>query len=109
MLAMSPWAGRRPRTTMQRMRRGRQAGILCILPMRYDASQVWRMAWAMKTTTMGRLGDDISRRRMQREFVARGLASRGEARRTGEYIDAAHVLAELERMLEAARATKAVD
>ncbi|WP_235996196.1 MULTISPECIES: hypothetical protein [Burkholderia] len=63
----------------------------------------------MKTTTMNMLGDGISRRRMQREFVARGLASRNEAWRTGEYIDAAHVLAELERRLEAARATKAVD
>ncbi|MCA8253031.1 hypothetical protein LGM89_07135 [Burkholderia sp. AU31624] len=63
----------------------------------------------MKPTTMDRLGDGMSRRRMRREFVARGLTSRDEARRTGEYIDAAHVLAELERMLEAARATKAVD
>lgn len=94
---------------MQCMRRVQQADTLRILPMRYDASQVWRMELAMKTTTMNMLCDGISRRRMQREFVACGLASRDEARRTGEYIDAAHVLAELERMLEAARATKAVD
>ncbi|WP_217588896.1 YlcI/YnfO family protein [Burkholderia pyrrocinia] len=51
----------------------------------------------------------IARRRVQREFVAHGLASRDEARRTGEYIDAANVQAELERMLKAARATKAVE
>ncbi|MEK7915786.1 hypothetical protein AAB988_31635 [Burkholderia contaminans] len=94
---------------MKRIRHGRRAGILCILPMRYDASHMLRMECAMKTTTMDRPGDGISRRRMQREFVARGVAARDEARRSGEYIDAAHVLAELERMLEAARATKAVD
>ncbi|WP_244273015.1 prevent-host-death protein [Burkholderia lata] len=95
--------------TMQRMRRGQEAGILCILSIRYDASQAWLMEREMKTTTMNRLGDGSSRRRMQREFVTRGQASRDEARRTGEYFDAAHVLAELERMLEVARATKAVD
>ncbi|MGS0892021.1 YlcI/YnfO family protein [Burkholderia stagnalis] len=55
------------------------------------------------------LRDGIARRRLQREFVARGLASRDEARRTGEYVDAADVQAELEGMLNAARATKAAD
>ncbi|WP_283842750.1 hypothetical protein [Burkholderia pyrrocinia] len=63
----------------------------------------------MKMTTMNMFRDRIARRRVQREFVARGVASRDEARRTGEYIDAANVQAELERMLKAARATKAVD
>ncbi|WP_281426080.1 hypothetical protein [Burkholderia catarinensis] len=63
----------------------------------------------MKMTTMNRLCDGISRRRVQREFVARGLASRDDARRTGEYVDAANVQAELQRMLKAARATKAAD
>ncbi|ALX14088.1 prevent-host-death protein [Burkholderia cepacia JBK9] len=53
------------------------------------------------------LRDGIARRRLQREFVTRGLASRDEARRTGEYVDAADVQAELEGMLKAARATKA--
>ncbi|MCA8294210.1 hypothetical protein LGN19_10430 [Burkholderia sp. AU30198] len=61
------------------------------------------------TTAMGRLRDGMSRRLMQRECVARGLVSRDEARQTGEYIDAVHVHGELERMLEAARATKADD
>ncbi|WP_342705767.1 prevent-host-death protein [Burkholderia arboris] len=53
------------------------------------------------------LRDGIARRRLQREFVTRGLASRDEARRTGEYVDAADVQAELEGMLKAARAPKA--
>ena len=34
------------------------------------------------------LRDEVNRRRMQAEFVARGLASSDEARRTGEYFDA---------------------
>ena len=55
------------------------------------------------------LRDGIARRRVQREFVARGLASRAEAQRTGEYVDAADVQSELERMLEAARSKKAAD
>ncbi|HDR9757678.1 TPA: YlcI/YnfO family protein [Burkholderia cepacia] len=55
------------------------------------------------------LRDAIARRRLQREFVTRGLASRDEARRTGEYVDAADVQAELEGMLNAARAATAAD
>ncbi|MBJ9755380.1 MULTISPECIES: YlcI/YnfO family protein [Burkholderia] len=55
------------------------------------------------------LRDGIARRRLQREFVTRGLASRDEARRTGEYVDAADVQAELEGMLKAAKAAKAAD
>jgi predicted transcriptional regulator len=55
------------------------------------------------------LRDGIARRRLQREFVTRGLASRDEARRTGEYVDAADVQGELEGMLKAARAAKAAD
>jgi len=49
------------------------------------------------------LREGVARRRLQREFVARGLASREEARRNNEYFDADDVHAELERMLNAAR------
>jgi hypothetical protein len=41
----------------------------------------------------------VTRHQLQRDFVARGLASRDEARRTGEYFAAADVHAELEAML----------
>ena len=41
----------------------------------------------------------IERRRLQDEFIARGLAGRDEARRTGEYVDAEDVLHELGDML----------
>jgi len=46
----------------------------------------------------------IQRRRLQQEFIARGLASRDEARTTGEYFAADEVLRELEDMLSQAEA-----
>ncbi len=46
----------------------------------------------------------VERRRVQAEFIARGLRSRDDARRTGEYVDADMVLECLERKLDALRA-----
>lgn len=46
----------------------------------------------------------VERRRVQTEFIARGLRSRDEAKRTGDYVDADDVVAGLQRKLEAARA-----
>lgn len=46
----------------------------------------------------------VERRRLQAEFIARGLRSRDDARRTGEYVDADDVVAALQRKLDAARA-----
>lgn len=45
------------------------------------------------------LRDTVNRRRLQAEFIARGLASREEAKRTGEYYSAETVHAELQAML----------
>jgi len=45
----------------------------------------------------------VERRRMQVEFVARGLRSRDEARRTGDYVDADVLLDNLQCELDAAR------
>lgn len=45
----------------------------------------------------------VERRRMQAEFIARGLRSREEARRTGDYVDADTVIDGLQRKLDAAR------
>lgn len=47
---------------------------------------------------------NIERRRFQQEFIARGLASREEARLTGEYFPAEDVQRELEVMLTQAEA-----
>lgn len=49
----------------------------------------------------------IERRQSQREFIARGLASRDEAQRTGEYFDADDMLDELDAMLTDAAAKAA--
>ncbi len=45
----------------------------------------------------------VQRRRVQAEFIARGMRSRDEARRTGEYVDADVVIEQLQRKLDAAR------
>jgi predicted transcriptional regulator len=45
----------------------------------------------------------VERRRMQAEFIARGLRSRDDARRTGDYVDADVVLDNLQRKLDVAR------
>ena len=45
------------------------------------------------------LKTNIERRKHQRDFIARGLASRDEAKRTGEYYSAEGVLAELDDIL----------
>jgi len=50
------------------------------------------------------LRTSIEHRRMHQEFIARGLASRDEARRTGEYFEAEEVLRELDDMLAVAEA-----
>ncbi|GLQ90334.1 YlcI/YnfO family protein [Dyella flagellata] len=47
---------------------------------------------------------NIARRQMQREFIARGLASYEEAQRTGVYFSSDEVLAELDGMLRDAQA-----
>lgn len=48
--------------------------------------------------------ETIERRRARAEFLARGLASREEARRSGVYFSADRVHAELGLMLEQAKA-----
>jgi len=45
------------------------------------------------------LREHIKRRKIQDEFVARGLASRDKARQSGEYYSAEEVLAGLDSML----------
>jgi len=45
----------------------------------------------------------VQRRRVQAEFIARGLRSRDEAQRTGDYVEADVVIEQLQRKLDAAR------
>ena len=53
------------------------------------------------------LRGEVNRRRMQAEFITRGLAAREDAKRTGVYYDADVVHAELRAMLTKAKARKA--
>ena len=46
---------------------------------------------------------NIQRRNLQQEFVARGLAARDEARRTGKYVAADEMLARLDKTLAQSR------
>ena len=46
---------------------------------------------------------NIARRKLQQEFLARGIASRDEAKRTGEYYPAEDILAELDGLLTKAK------
>ena len=48
----------------------------------------------------------VTRRQLQQEFIARGLASAEEARRTGEYYSADEVMQSLADMLDQAEAGK---
>ena len=45
----------------------------------------------------------VQRRRAQAEFIERGLRSRQEAHRTGDYVDAEVVVDALQRKLDSAR------
>ena len=50
------------------------------------------------------MGETIERRRTRAEFIARGMASRDEAKRTGVYFSADRVHAELGQMLTRTKA-----
>ncbi len=47
------------------------------------------------------LREEVNRRRVQAEFIARGLAARDEAKRTGEYYSREESLARLDAILAA--------
>lgn len=46
----------------------------------------------------------INRRKVQREFISRGLAARDEAQRSTQYVSAEHVLREMKVKLAAKKA-----
>lgn len=52
------------------------------------------------------LRDEVNRRRLQAEFIARGLAAREEARRTGVYYTVDEVMGSLRRILDDAKTKK---
>ena len=72
--------------------------------LRHDAESVLREGETLSSFMEQALRASIQSRRVQKEFIARGLASRDEAKRTGEYFAAEDVLSEMEDMLSQAKA-----
>jgi len=67
--------------------------------LRQAAENVLQKGESLSSFVVQSLQANIERRRLQGEFIARGLASREEARQTGEYFMAEDVLRELDDML----------
>lgn len=67
--------------------------------LRHAAESVLRNNESLSSFVAQSLRANINRRRAQQEFIARGLASQDEARKTGEYYEAENVLHELDDML----------
>ena len=74
--------------------------------LRHDAESVLRDGETLSSFMEQALRSSIQSRRVQKEFIARGLTSRDEAKRTGEYFAAEDVLVETLEMLSQAQ-TKA--
>ena len=72
--------------------------------LRHDAESVLRDGETLSSFMEQALRSSIQSRRVQKEFIARGLTSRDEAKRTGEYFAAEDVLGEMEDMLSQAQA-----
>ena len=68
--------------------------------LRQAAESVLREGETLSSFMEESLRAGILHRKAQQEFIARGLASRDEAKRTGEYHSAQSVLDELHTMLD---------
>lgn len=73
--------------------------------LRQAAEQVLDDGESLSSFVEQSIREGIERRLAQREFVARGLRARDDARRTGRYVESDAVIGRLERMLERAKAS----
>jgi hypothetical protein len=73
---------------------------------RQAAEQVLQEGESLSSFVEESIRENITRRQLQSEFVARGLASRDHARETGGYVSADAVLGRLGKMLASAKAGK---
>lgn len=67
--------------------------------LRKAAEAVLREGESLSSFMEQSLRDEVNRRRMQAEFIARGLAAREEAKRTGVYYSKEESLAALDSIL----------
>lgn len=70
--------------------------------LRHEAESVLREGETLSSFMEQALRASIRSRRMQQEFIARGLFARDEARRSGEYSAAEDVLGEMAKVLSQA-------
>ena len=70
---------------------------------REAAEQVLQEGESLSSFVEASIRENIARRQLQGEFVARGLASREDARATGKYTGADAVVGRLEKMLVSAK------
>ncbi|HEX4384844.1 MAG TPA: YlcI/YnfO family protein [Myxococcales bacterium] len=75
--------------------------------LRSEAERALRDGETLSSFIVDAVEERVRNRALDEEFVRRGLANGEEARRTGEYVSAAKVLARLRRHLE--RSQKAAD
>ncbi|MDD2720581.1 MAG: prevent-host-death protein [Gallionella sp.] len=71
--------------------------------LRQAAEEILRPGETLSAFVEEAVRRNVALRRSQQEFIARGLASRDQARRTGVYFPADEVLQELDDMLAAAK------
>jgi predicted transcriptional regulator len=74
--------------------------------LRQAAESVLREGETLSSFMEEALRSGIQHRKIQREFIARGLAARDESRQTGEYYSAGDVFNELSGMLAQAEAKR---
>lgn len=72
--------------------------------LRHAAESVLQEGETLSSFVEQSLRINIDNRRAQQDFIARGLASRDEAQRTGDYFPADQVLRELDDMRAKAQA-----
>jgi cysteinyl-tRNA synthetase len=72
--------------------------------LRHAAESVLQDGESLSSFVEQSIRTNVEHRRMQKEFIARGLASREAARQTGEYYSADEIRDELDAMLRQATA-----
>jgi predicted transcriptional regulator len=72
--------------------------------LRHEAESVLQEGESLSSFVEQSIRSNIARRQVQREFIARGLASRDEAKKSGDYFSSDEVLAELDGMISEAEA-----
>ena len=72
--------------------------------LRFAAESVLRDGETISSFVLDAVRLNIARREAQREFIARGLVARDDAKRTGQYVSAADMLDRLDQTIAKAKA-----